>query len=447
MHLSPILWFEIGTAIVTGIGVLWAKPEYGLFLYALALGFPDFAVPLGTTTHLRLDDVLLVPFLLRAVLWSPAPLSRSQRSIFKWQSIFLAACIFSIAVETAQGSPPEAYNAAKMAGCTAIVVVISRVVQSEKRLRFFVAGLMCAGIALEIQVRQHLDANPSSESLNFQQLKSAATFTTWNPNTIGDAAILLVFAAGLGWIIYSETLAGRILWPSLGVGFAAVPAFLFVRGSSLSIAAGFTMFLCLLRRWKSLVLFAAVCLCTVLYLYTLDRERFEGAATLNVATGEGFSERFNRWDMAVRAIQAKPLIGHGLGQELLYLTQIGGEGVAHNDYMTAWLELGAGGLLLFVVMLFQFVRAGWLLYGTPRFQRHGALILAVTFALCLDSLALPTLYWEKLSTIALSLAAAVVGLCERNDLEIPLLEDACASTDATFEQLHRESPRPESMSL
>jgi O-antigen ligase len=338
-------------------------------------------------------------------------------------------------VETAQGTLPEAYNAAKMAGCTAIVVVISRVVQSEKRLRFFVGGLMCAGIALAIQVRQHLDANLSRESLNFQQLKNAATFTTWNPNTIGDAAILLAFAAGLGWIIYSGTLASRILWPSLGVGFALVPAFLFVRGSSLSIAAAFTMFLCLLRRWKSLLLFAAVCLCTVLYLYSLDRERFEGAATLNVATGEGFSERFNRWDMAVRAIQAKPLIGHGFGQELPYLTQIGGEGVAHNDYMTAWLELGLGGLLLFVVMLFQFVRAGWLLYGTPRFQRHGALILAVTFALCLDSLALPTLYWEKLSTIALSLAAAMVGLCERNDLEIPFVEDACASAHAPFERL------------
>jgi O-antigen ligase len=425
MHLSVILWLEIGTAILIGIRALWAKPEYGLFLYAFALGFPDFAVPLGTTTRIRLDDVLLVPFLLRAVLWSPAPFSRSQRSIFTWQVIFLAVCVISIAVETAQGAPPEAYNAAKMVGCTAIVVVISRVVQSQRKLRFFVAGLMCAGIALAIQVRLHLDANLSSGSSNFQQLKSAATFTTWNPNTIGDAAILLVFAAGLGWIIFSGALASKILWPILAMGFALGPASLFVRGSSLSIAAGVILFLCLLRRWKSLLFFVAVCLCAVLYLYSLDRERFEGAATLDVTTGEGFSERFDRWDMAVRAIQAKPLIGHGFGQELPYLMRIGGEGVAHNDYMTAWLELGLGGLFIFLVTIFQFIRAGCVLYGKPRFQRQGALILAVMFALCLDALALPNLYWEKLSTIALSLAAAVVGVCERSGAEIAP-DEVCA---------------------
>ena len=422
MHLSAILWIEVGAAILMGIAALCAKPEYGLFLYAFALGFPDLAVPLGTTTHIRLDDVLLVPFLLRAVLWSPAPFSRSQRKIFTWQLIFLAVCVFSIALETAQGTPPEAYNAAKMVGCLAIAFVLARVVQSEDRLRFFVAGLICTGIALAIQVRQHLDANLSGASSNFEQFKSAGTFTTWNPNTIGDAAILLVFAAGLGWIILEGISASRILWLSLVMVFALGPAFLFVRGSSLSIAAGVVLFLCLLRRWNSLLFFAAVCLCAVLCLYSLNRERFVGAATLNVTTGEGFSERFNRWDMAVQAIQAKPLIGHGFGQELFYLTQIGGEGVAHNDYMTVWLELGLGGLLIFVVMIFQLIRAAWHLYRKPRFQRHGALILAMTFALFLDSLALPTLYWEKLSTIALSLAATLIGLCETKDLEIAVEE-------------------------
>jgi hypothetical protein len=76
-----------------------------------------------------------------------------------------------------------------------------------------------------------------------------------------------------------------------------------------------------------------------------------------------------------------------------------------------------GGLLLFLATIFQFVRAGCHLYGKPPCQRHGALILAVTFALCLDSLGQPTLYWEKLPTIALSLAVAVAGICERNELE------------------------------
>jgi len=417
MHFSAILSFEIGTAILIGIAAWWAKPEYGLFLYAFALGFPDFAFPLGNTINVRLDDALLVPFLARAMLWSPAPLSRTQRRILTWQSVFLAVCVFSIVLESAQGNPPEAYDAARTAGCAVIVFVLTRVVQSEKRLRFLVAGLVCAGISLAIQVRQHLDANSARAFANFQQFKGAATFTTWNPNTIGQAAILLVFAAGLGWITHSGTRASRIFWPSVAMGFALVPALVFVRGSTLSIAAGFILFFCLLRRWKSALVFAAVCLCAVLYLNSQHRQLLEGAATMDVVTGEGFSDRFNRWDMAVQAIQAKPLTGQGFGQEFAYLTQIGSEGVAHNDYLTVWLELGLGGLLLFVVTIFQFARSGWLLYGIPRFQEQGALIIAMTFTLCLDSLGLPTLYWEKLPTIALSLAAALVGLCEKNDLE------------------------------
>jgi hypothetical protein len=156
MYPTPTLWFEIGVAILLGLVFLWTKVECGLFLYAFALGFPDFAFPLGTTINLRVDDVLILLFLARTILWSPAPLSKGQRNIFTWQMFFLAACLFSIAVETARGGPPAGYETAKMAGCAAIVLVVPRLVQSERRLRFFLAGLVCAGVALMIQVFMHL---------------------------------------------------------------------------------------------------------------------------------------------------------------------------------------------------------------------------------------------------------------------------------------------------
>jgi hypothetical protein len=107
MYPTPILWFEIAVAILMGLVFLWTKAEYGLFLYAIALGFPDVAFPLGTTINIRIDDVLILLFLARTLLWVPAPLSRRQRNIFMWQGIFLAACLLSIAVETAQGTPPR----------------------------------------------------------------------------------------------------------------------------------------------------------------------------------------------------------------------------------------------------------------------------------------------------------------------------------------------------
>jgi O-antigen ligase len=418
MALTPILWLELGVAALIAIGIIWTRAEYGLFLYALALGFPDIAFPLGATINIRVDDILIALFLARTIAWAPAPPTRRQKNIFLWQSIFLTVCIVSIAVETAQGTPPGAYEAAKMTGCAAIFLVLPRLLQSERRLRFFIAGLACGGIALVIQIRMHLDEVSSNNIANFQELKSAAGFSTWNPNTLGQAALLLVFGAGLGGIVFSRTLLNRILWPCLAMGFALVPALLFVRGTTLSIAAGFVLFLFLMRHWKWILVFASVCLCAGLYLHSRQPQLMEDATNVNVSTGEGFSHRFDRWGKAFQAIQTQPFIGQGFGQELPYLNLIGSEGRAHDAYLAVWLELGLGGLFLFLAAICKFVRAGLFLYGNPRFQSHGALILALIAAMSLDSLGLPTLYWEKLPTVALSVALAVVGICERDIPEI-----------------------------
>jgi O-antigen ligase len=422
MYLTPTLCLEIGVAMLLGTAILWTKAEYGLFLYAFALGFPDLAYPLGTTINLRVDDVLILLFLARTILWWPAPLSRGQRNILMWQAIFLAACLLSIAVETAQGTPPQGYVTVKMAGCAVIVLVLPRLMQSERRLRFFLAGLMCGGVALAIQIHQHLAETASNAIANFQELKSAATFTTWNPNTIGQAAVLLVFGAGLGGVMFSKTLANRILWPCLAMGFAIMPALVFVRGTSLSIAVGLILFLCMMRRWKWVLVFAAACLCAILYLHSLDRQLIEDATTINLTSGEGLSHRFDRWDMAFQAVQIEPIFGHGFGQELPYLTLIGSEGRAHDAYLTVWIELGLAGVLLFLATIFQFVHAGLSLYRNPRFQLNGALIVSLTVVLGLDSLGLSTLYWEKLPTIALAVALGVIGMCERNDPEFAVKE-------------------------
>ena len=418
MYPTPMIWLEIGLGGLIGVVFLWAKAEYALFLYAFALGFPDFACPLGTTINIRVDDVLMLLFLARAVLWTPSPLTKGQRKTFAWQWVFLAACLLSIVVETARGESPEGYAFVKMAGCAMILLVLPRLVQTERRLKFFLVGLMFGGVALVVQVFMHLGENSSNDFANFQQMKDAATFATWNPNTIGQAAVLLTFAAGLGGIIFPKTWASRILWSGLAMGFALVPALVFVRGTSLSIAAGFILFLCMMRRWKWVLVFATACLAVVLVLRAMDRPLVQDATKVDVTTGEGFSHRFERWGMAFQGIQAAPYLGQGFGQELNYLTLIGSEGRAHNAYLTVWLELGLGGLLLFLTAIFQFARGGLALYASGRCQLQGALLVALIAALALDSLGLSTLYWEKLPTIALSLAIVVIGLCERNDLPI-----------------------------
>jgi O-antigen ligase len=317
------------------------------------------------------------------------------------------------------------YELAKMIGCAAIFIALPRVVQSERRLLFMIAGLMFGGAALAIQIIYRLGASSANIQSNFQEYKNAATFATWNPNTVGQAAMLLVFSAGLGAILYPKSRAGMIIWPCLAIGFALIPSLMFVRGTTLSIAAGFLLFLCLSRRWKSALVFVVLCLSVVGFMRTTNRQLFDGATSVNLSTGEGMSHRLERWEVAIGAIRGKPIAGRGFGQEWVYLSGIGSEGRAHNAYLTAWIEMGIGGLVLLLAVVGRIFGEGFSLFKQQQFQMQGALLLALLFAMCLDSFGLPTLYWEKLPTISISVGVALIGICQRK-LHEPVRREARA---------------------
>ena len=113
----------------------------------------------------------------------------------------------------------------------------------------------------------------------------------------------------------------------------------------------------------------------------------------------------------------------------------GSEGRAHNAFLSTWLELGIGGLALLFAVVYQFVSVATLLYGRPEFRFCGALVLALVAAAFLDSFGLPTLYWEKLPTIALSIAVALVGICERNGLQLVPQAERSLELEALHQQI------------
>ena len=417
----PMLWLQASVAILLLGWYLCAKPEHALFLYGLALGFPDLAFPLGAAVNIRVDDALILLFLVRSIFWAPARTVPEQRKIFRTQMLFFAFCLFSAAVESARGATPPAYETAKMLGCAAIVLVLPRILQSERRLRSLIAGLACGGVALAAQIAQRLGSSSANIQANFQEYKNAATFSTWNPNTLGQAGMLLAFAAGLGAILYAKLWIGKIIWPALAFGFALIPVSLFVRGTTLSLAAAFLIFLCLLRRWKWVLAFFVMCLLVIVFVRATRRELFDGATRVDLSTGDGLSHRLDRWVTVLGVIREKPFVGRGFGQEWVYLSGIGSEGRAHNAYLTVWMELGIGGVALLLAIVYQVISAGISLYRQPQFQMQGALLLVLMLALCIDSFGLPTLYWEKLPTISISMGVALVGICRRK-----LAEDAPA---------------------
>jgi len=419
MELIPTLTLVLLAVTFALVGMLFVclKPEYGLFMYGLALGFPDLAVPLGTTINLRFDDLFMILFLIRVVIWNTTPLTAGQQKILKWQALFLAACVFSASIGLYQGNPPALYETIKMLGCGVILLVLPRILRSQRRLGFLIAGLMCAGGALALQVFLRLGSYPANATANFQEYKNAATFTTWNANTIGQAAMLCAFASGIAWLAFARTRLQRIFCLCVATAFALMPAMVFARGTALSIATGYILFLLLSRHWRIAVLFALVGVSAVLYLRAANDSFVISAMRVDLATGEGFSHRYDRWEMAIETIKAKPVAGYGFGQEWALLSSLGSEGRAHNAYLTVWLELGVTGLSLLLAVIYQFASQGFALYNAPESRFCGALLLALIAAMCVDSLGLPALYWEKLPTIALAIGVSLVGLCGKTPAE------------------------------
>ncbi|MBV9266957.1 MAG: hypothetical protein JO061_12380, partial [Acidobacteriaceae bacterium] len=189
MHFAALFVIAAGLVLLIVLGFLWPRPEYGLLAWGIALGFPDAVIPMGAV-NLRIDDVLLLLLLPRTFIWSIGD-TRSQKSTRAVQFAFLGLCCFSIVIEFLNGNPPPGYEVAKMLGCGLILFSLPRLVEGQRTLRFLLVGLMIGGVALTCQIAYRLLHSSGNVLANFQELKSAATFATWNPNTIGQAGILL----------------------------------------------------------------------------------------------------------------------------------------------------------------------------------------------------------------------------------------------------------------
>jgi len=277
-------------------------------------------------------------------------------------------------------------------------------------------GLACGGVALITQIILRLARSPIiTSNVTPPDLKVAAGFVTWNPNTLGQAAILLTFGAGIAAILAQHGYV-RKFYLILATTFAIMPAAILIRSSAIAVWVGYLGVLCLLRKWKVLLGVLSLTLAGTLYWYPLISNAVSVSTRIDISTGEGFSGRYRTWHTAIEAISESPLIGHGFGQEMRIESMLGSESRSHNTLLSVWMELGLVGVAIFFALLIEFISAGLSIYKWHPLRPYGALLLALIVALCIDSLAGLTLYWEKLPIIALSLGVSLLGCCERTVL-------------------------------
>ena len=415
---------EVITAAVVAVPALllliglWRHPEWGLLLYGVALGFPDLALSSGAI-NLRIEDALIAVYALRLVLIPVVPLSPGQRSILAWQLAFAGACLVSALTAIVRGYDQYfLYVLAKLVGCVVAVVVLPTVIDSPRRLRFLAAGLMVGGGALVLQMVLRLAAASPGSIVTFQDLKYSATPTSWNPNTLGQAATLLAFGAAVGAAAGPGRRIVNRIYFALGHAFAAIPVAIFSRGAVLGLCAGYAVFTTLTGRVKVLLVAVALAAAAGSYYLASLPPGVAAATYVDVRTGEGLSGRYERWAFAVGLISERPLLGHGFGQELAVFEEGFGFAVAHNSFLSAWIELGVAGPLLLAGVIVSYVRAALAIKARGAAPDHGAAVLALLIALVVQGLGNSSLYWDKQPAIALAVALAVVGIAERTPLRV-----------------------------
>ena len=410
--MDPFISLVIACLGTVLFGILWKKPEYGLFLYGLALGFPDLALPVGPTVNVRIDDLIIALLLPRALLSYRIRFTARQITVLFWATLFFALCVSSALIGAAAGQTPNGNDVLRLLGCGALMLVMPALAHSWRRLSFVVVGLTIGGVILIIQIAWRLSHSSATSYGNAQDLKAAAGFITWNPNTLGQAALLLVFAAGIAALM-ARRRSLCTLYVALATIFAVMPMALLIRGSAIAASVGYVGFLALTKRWKLLLVAATLGFIGVGYWYSMVGDAVSAATQVDLSTGDGLSHRYDTWHTAIEAISASPLLGYGFGQELTVAAGLGRELRSHNTLLSVWIELGLTGVLILAAMVAEIVFAGLFICKRRSIRAYGFLLIALIVALCIDSLGSLTLYWEKLPMIALSLGVSLIGCCER----------------------------------
>jgi O-antigen ligase len=170
--------------------------------------------------------------------------------------------------------------------------------------------------------------------------------------------LLLPLAIGLGLFSWSRRLGTMI---AAAAGVAAIAAGIFLTMSRGSLLAVVVMLCVWLYRYRARPRSLIVVGLLLLLLPAMPDMFFERAQSVFDGSDPTGAKRTIVWQIGVRALQQFGVVGAGLGNfpDAYIQTSYPGFGryiAGHNTYLSTWVELGAVGLVLLLIVLFGHFR-------------------------------------------------------------------------------------------
>jgi len=243
----------------------------------------------------------------------------------------------------------------------AIFVLLSHVVTTMSRLRLaaWLLTWMAIGLGL-FALYNFMTGATIDQGANQDRLIGNEGALTKNPNDLALMVnLLLPLTVGL-LLASKETWQRIVLLTAVGVEAATV-VLTYSRGGAVTLAVIGLAYLWKLRRQRERSFIYAGLLAALLALPLLPSSYFDRMSTItNVEADRTGSaqERISDMIIAGKTILANPIIGAGMGMNMLVMREArGGWLGVHNVYLEHALDLGLIGLGIFLVLLWSSLRA------------------------------------------------------------------------------------------
>jgi probable O-glycosylation ligase (exosortase A-associated) len=241
--------------------------------------------------------------------------------------------------------------------------LLGAIVNTSDRLRLMAWTLTLCAIPLAATgVANYLGgATLSTGVRGFTRIAGYGGVLTENPN---DLALMLNLIIPIsGSLVLGERGIRRLIVLGIMALSAAAVVLTFSRAGFLTLAATFVLFLGMLVRQKSagvaiVLLIIGVAAPTMLPSGYIDR-----LATITNIEQDRTGSAQGRWNdtkVALSVIGKSPIVGAGIGQDLLVMNEARGEDEwtsVHNAYLQYGVDLGVLGLLLFAWLHLTCLRA------------------------------------------------------------------------------------------
>jgi O-antigen ligase len=241
--------------------------------------------------------------------------------------------------------------------------LIAALVTTRQRLRTFGWALVLCSIPLAMTALGHFGSGTYVTTINapLQRIGGIAGLTG-NPNDLALTLNLVIPIAGALLFTSRGVLARTVAITSLTLSIPAVIV-TFSRAGFLTICAiAVASLMCFVRR-RAPGPAAAVLVVSIGVLPFLPAGYLERLSTITDIDADRTGSAVGRWSdyqLSLRLVAQNPIVGVGLGQDILALDQIRLRPTwrnVHNAYLEYAVDLGVPGFLMFLALLIASIRS------------------------------------------------------------------------------------------